>query len=330
MTSPHTDRPQTGSRGLLGFGDPSRRFQFWWAIALLTSNIVIIGTGGAVRLTASGLGCPTWPECTSGSIVPSEELGMHGAIEFGNRLLTWVLIVIAIGTWIAVMRARPADRTSRILATLVALGIPMQGVIGGITVLTQLNPWVVAFHFLLSVALVSLATWLVWRIGGFTIDDSDVHPLIRRIGLVLAWTLYVLTWATVYLGTVVTGAGPHAGDPDSPRNGLSPQLASQLHADGVFLLVGVALALLLLVWVAGLPQRRTVNWFFVILLAQGIIGLVQHFTGLPIGLVLAHMVGSAALMVSATLVVLAFAANRDLPSVPPRDGATQTAEPVPA
>ncbi|WP_238422341.1 heme A synthase [Gordonia sp. 'Campus'] len=302
------DRPATGFwRRVPGFGRPTARFVHRWAIALLIANVGIVATGGAVRLTGSGLGCPTWPRCTDESFVPHGELGLHGAIEFGNRLLTFVLIVIAIATWVAVLRFVGSARRDKWLVTLIALGIPFQGVIGGITVLTQLNPWVVALHFLLSMVLVSAATVLVFRMRPYPTPaapdpaDSDAPPTAtRRLGIYLAWLVYILTWGTIYLGTVVTGSGPHAGDADAPRNGLDPGNATQLHADAVFALVGLAIAALIYARVFARPQQRSAVVFMLLLLLQGLIGFVQFATDLPIALVIAHMFGSAALLIGAT------------------------------
>src|SRR5689334_7421776 len=134
---------------------PSRRLLKQLAVASLVSNIVIVVTGGAVRLTASGLGCPTWPRCTDESFVVHGAMGVHGMIEFGNRMLTFVLAVVAIATWVVAMRYRPRRSSIRRLATILALGVPAQAVLGGFTVLTDLNPWVVALHLLLSLALIS-------------------------------------------------------------------------------------------------------------------------------------------------------------------------------
>lgn len=292
----------------LGFRMPTLRFLHAWAVANLAANILLVVTGGAVRVTGSGLGCPTWPQCGDGKYTPP--VSYHGLIEFGNRMLTWVLIAIAIATWVAAMRYRPVDHRARRLATIVALGIPFQGVIGGLTVLTKLNPWVVALHFLLTIAIISLATWLVYRtVPGHTGDDDDpvVIPrdsVISRLSIALAWTVYGVTWITIYLGTVVTGSGPHSGDENSHRNGLEPTQATQLHVDAVWTLVGTAFALLLLAVIARLTMRRAAYWFGGILLLQGVIGYVQYASGLPMLLVVLHMFGSALLMTGATTLVL--------------------------
>lgn len=305
------DRAPSRWARIPGWGTPTPRFVHGWAIASVIANVGIVATGGAVRLTNSGLGCPTWPQCTSDSLVPHPALGIHGAIEFGNRMLTWVLTIIAIATVVAVWRSVRSDRGDRRLAVLLALGIPFQGVIGGITVLTKLNPWVVSLHFLLSMVLVSGATWLMYRTrpGGHD-AASSTDGWARRVGVSLAWLLYVLSWVAIYLGTVVTGSGPHAGDTDAPRNGLAPTQATQLHADAVFILVGAAVALVIAAYAARLPQFRATLIFLGVLALQGVIGIVQYFTDLPIALVIAHMIGSALLVVGATQLVLAFGADK--------------------
>ena len=284
----------------LGLRTPTRDVVERWAWASLVANTVIILTGGLVRLTASGLGCPTWPRCTDESFVPHRALGLHGLIEFGNRLLTYVLIAIAIGTVVAVWRWSEG-RGLRRLAVVLAVGIPLQGVIGGITVLTDLNPWIVALHLVLSLFLVAGSTWLLLRVRGDVADDVPV--LARR--LVLA--TYATLWIVVYLGTVVTGSGPHAGDVDAPRNGLDPRLWSHVHAWGVYVLVALTLATVLVLRRVGTSPLavRAAMLLLVAELAQGVIGFVQYFTDLPIALVAVHLVGAAVLVsVGTRLVVL--------------------------
>ncbi|MBR7742225.1 heme A synthase [Phycicoccus sp. BSK3Z-2] len=267
-----------------------------WAWANLVANTVIILTGGLVRLTGSGLGCPTWPRCTPESFVPHRELGLHGAVEFGNRLLTYVLVAVVIGTLVAVWRWSRTSRSLRVHTAVIAVGIPFQAVIGGITVLMDLNPWIVALHLVLSLVLVSLSTWLVLRVS-----DRSRGPVPPRAAP-LALVALVLTWVAVYLGTVVTGSGPHAGDADVPRNGLDPELVSRVHAVSVYLLVGVTVALWLLVRRSA--ARTAVTALLAVELAQGVVGYVQYFTGLPVALVAVHLVGSAAVVAAATWAVL--------------------------
>ncbi|MFT3715231.1 MAG: COX15/CtaA family protein [Gordonia sp. (in: high G+C Gram-positive bacteria)] len=284
--------------GWFGFRAPTLTFLYRWAIANLAANVLLVVTGGAVRLTGSGLGCPTWPQCGGGKYTPP--LSYHGVIEFGNRTLTFVLAVIAIATWVAAMRYRPVDRTARRLATVVALGIPLQAVIGGVTVLTNLNPWVVSLHFLATIGIISLATWLVFRTRPEPLDRGDATTVPARLAVALAWTVYAVTWVTIYLGTVVTGAGPHAGDEKAHRNSLDPANASQLHADAVWTLVGAAFALILLAVIAGLAMKRAALIFGGIVLLQGLIGYIQYATHLPMVLVILHMFGASLLMIGAS------------------------------
>ncbi|TFV65892.1 UNVERIFIED_ORG: heme A synthase [Bacillus sp. AZ43] len=264
------------------------------ALANAVANGLIVVTGGAVRLTGSGLGCPTWPRCTSDSFVATSELAGHGAIEFGNRLLTFVLAAVAVATVVAVWRSPRRDL--RRLAVLTFLGIPAQALLGGVTVLTGLNPWTVAAHFLVSAVLVALATtlWLRSR------EPGVGRPLLRRPFVLLTWGIAAVTASVLVVGTIVTGSGPHSGDvdendvPTGNRIGIDTELVSQLHADVVFLLIGLTVALLVALYATDSPDRvrRAARDLLVVQLAQGVVGYVQYFTDLPIALVLLHMLGA--------------------------------------
>ena len=265
----------------------------------LVANIGLVVTGGAVRLTGSGLGCPTWPRCTDRSFRPHGELDLHQAIEFGNRMLTFVLVAIAVATFVVAWRT--GRRDLRNLALIVALGIPAQAVIGGITVLTDLNPWVVSFHLLCSLAIIGVAVRLLLSV------DAPLPPATTGPVVGLAWAVFGSAWAVLYVGTVVTGSGPHAGDIDTERNGISPLQVSQLHADLVFLFVGLTLGLLfaLLATGAGGPAaRRAVVVLLAVEVAQGGVGFVQYFTDLPELLVGFHMLGAAVISACVTWVLL--------------------------
>jgi heme a synthase len=258
------------------------------ALANAVANGAIVVTGGAVRLTGSGLGCPTWPRCTDESFVATPELAGHGVIEFGNRLLTFVLAAVAIATVVAVFRSTRRDL--RGLAVLAFLGIPAQALLGGVTVLTGLNPWTVAAHFLVSSVLVAVTTvlWLRSR------EPGVGQLLVRRPFALLVTGIGVATAAVLVLGTVVTGSGPHSGDPGAGRTGFDPELVSQLHADSVFLLLGLTVALLVALYATDSPGRlkRAARDLLVVQLAQGVVGYVQYFTDLPVALVLLHMLGA--------------------------------------
>ena len=268
------------------------------AWATLVANIGIVVTGGAVRLTASGLGCPTWPRCTDRSFRPHGELEFHSAVEFGNRLLTFVLVAIAVATFVAVWRT--GRRDLRLMALITALGIPAQAVIGGITVLTDLNPWVVSLHLLLSLAIIGVAVRLLLAV------DAPLPPAHRGPTVGLAWATFAAAWAVLYVGTVVTGSGPHAGDLETERNGLDPLQLSQLHADLVFLFVGLTLGLLFTLFAVGAPYaaRRAVVVLLLVELAQGAVGFVQYFTDLPEVLVGVHVFGAAVISACVTWALL--------------------------
>ncbi|MDP5182446.1 COX15/CtaA family protein [Blastococcus sp. BMG 814] len=258
------------------------------ALANVLANGAIVLTGGVVRLTGSGLGCPTWPRCTTESFVTTPEMGIHGVVEFGNRLLTFVLTVLAVALVVVVVRSPRRDL--RPLAVVAFLGIPAQGAVGGVTVLTGLNPWTVAAHFLVSMGLVALTTvlWLRSR------EPGVGEPLLRRPVRLLVGAIAAATALVLVMGTVVTGSGPHSGDPAAGRTGLDAELVSHLHADAVFLLVGLTVALLVALYATDSPGRvrRAARDLLIVQLAQGVVGYVQYFTHLPVLLVLLHMLGA--------------------------------------
>jgi cytochrome c oxidase assembly protein subunit 15 len=267
-----------------------------WGWASLIANIGLVVTGGAVRLTGSGLGCPTWPRCTEESFTPRGAMDIHKAIEFGNRTLTFVLVAIAVGTYLAARRSGRRDLTR--LAVVLALGIPAQAVIGGVTVLTDLNPWVVSLHLMCSLGIVALAVLFLRRV------DRPHAVALSDAATWLAWSAYAAAWGVLYVGTVVTGSGPHAGDADARRNGLDPLQVSQLHADLVFLLLGLSLALALVLRPTGGPAFRAAAAVVVVEIAQGAVGFVQYFTDLPELLVGLHMLGAAVLVAVLTRALL--------------------------
>lgn len=274
----------------------------WLAIASLVSQILIVVTGGAVRLTASGLGCPEWPRCTADSIVATPEMGVHGVIEFGNRTLTFLLTAIAFAMLVSLWRMRGTRTDLFIPAAVLLAGIPAQAVVGGITVLTRLNPWVVGWHFIISMVLIAVATLLVNR-SRLTPEEAVAQnapratPLLRQLLVAAA----VLVAVTVVLGVVVTGSGPHAGDAGAARNNLDPDLMTRIHAAPVYLLVLTVLILVLAAYRSRVPPalRSALVLFAAVVVAQGVIGYLQHFLHLPVALVALHMLG-ASLLTAAT------------------------------
>ena len=255
---------------------------------LLVLQAGLVLTGGAVRLTGSGLGCPTWPECTPGSYTPvphQAEGQLHAWIEFGNRLLTFALIAVALAVLAHVFVKKRKDL--RLLALGQVLGILGQGVLGGITVLTDLHPLPVAAHLLLSIILIGGATSLYDRreIGVTRIKIAD--KLTANLSLFHIW----LTFIVIVLGTLVTGSGPHAGDEQARRFGFDIRSVAIIHADAVIALLGLTLALYVAVRIYP-SHRRRVLIFAAISLAQGAIGYIQYFTGIPEIIVAAHLLGA--------------------------------------
>jgi len=280
--------------------------------ATLATNIGIIVTGGAVRLSGSGLGCPTWPRCTSESFTPYGAADLHSLIEFGNRMLTFVLVAVAIGTYLAARRTGRADLTR--LALVLGLGIPAQALIGGVTVLTNLNPWVVSLHMVPSLAIVCLAVLFLRRV-------DHAAPVVRRGAVVrLAWLVFAVAWVVFYVGTLVTGAGPHAGDAEAPRNGLDTLEMSQLHADLVFLLVGLTVGLFYALRATGASPgaHRAAHALLGIQVAQAAIGFVQYFGGLPVLVVGLHMLGTG-LTAAAVTWLLVEVREESVPAVVPAE-----------
>jgi cytochrome c oxidase assembly protein subunit 15 len=294
------------------------------ALANLLANIALVVTGAAVRLTGSGLGCPTWPKCTDQSYSTTSAMGAHGVIEFGNRLLGVAVGIIALACFITALLQRPRRRSLVWLSLAAGLYIPGQAVIGGITVLTDLNPWVVALHFLLSIGLIAI-TYALWR--RVAEGDGPAQPLVPGPIRALARLTVLAGAAVIVAGTIVTGSGPHAGDANAKRNGLDPQAVSQFHADLVFLLIGLSVALWFALRALHAPRAaiRAAAALVVIELAQGLIGFVQYFTHLPVVLVAFHMLG-AALVWTGCLAVLwslrerpAAAGTDDGPAPAPRE-----------
>jgi cytochrome c oxidase assembly protein subunit 15 len=269
--------------------------------ALLIFQCVIVITGGIVRITGSGLGCPTWPECASGSYTPSPEQledPLHIWIEFGNRLLTFVLGIAALAALFYSLRFIPNLRI-RLLALGQVLGIVGQAILGGITVLTGLHPTTVAAHLLLSIILISGALSLRQRVYGRIPRSFETQRLTRS----LSKALVALGFVVIVMGTIVTGTGPHAGDDSSVRFDFDIRTVAWLHADLVIAFLGLSLATLIAVRLGEREPARSVllrkiHLLLGISLSQGGIGYLQYFTGVPELLVIAHLIGAVSVWLS--------------------------------
>ena len=262
--------------------------------ASLVSQILIVVTGGIVRLTGSGLGCPTWPKCTEESLITVPEMGIHGVIEFANRLLTFVLALIALLTFLTIVALGKKLRKGLLMPALIlGLGIPAQAILGGFTVLTQLNPWFVGAHFVLSGIMIAVAALLVFR--ALPPRHVPVSPAIWRTANPIA----LVGTITVLVGVLVTGAGPHSGDANSIRNGLDLELWQHVHSYPAYLLLLLTLIQLGLLSKrdrSGLErsyQLKVSAWLVVTTIAQALIGVIQARLGVPGGLVALHMLGAS-------------------------------------
>ena len=273
---------------------------------LLFAQAAIVVTGGAVRLTGSGLGCPTWPECTPGSYTPKPyqvEEQVKVWIEFGNRLLTFVLVLAAITVLISVLAAGRKDL--RGLALGQVLGILGQGILGGITVLTGLHPATVAAHFLLSIVLIAGATSL--RAQRFaSLEKQEAAPLVKKI----ATAHLAVSFLVLFLGTLVTGSGPHAGDATAARFPFDLRTMAWLHADAVIALFGITFGLFVVHGISAHTKKR-LKIFVAIALSQGLIGYVQWYLDLPELMVGLHLVGSTLVWIASMRVWLSVTKRMD-------------------
>ena len=287
----------------------------------LVTEIVIVGTGGAVRLTASGLGCPTWPTCTAESLVPTAEMGVHGVIEFANRLMTGVVGLIALATFVLLWRLRRERRDLFVLALVLALGVLVQSLLGGVTVLTGLNPFIVGLHFIVSLLMVCVATVLVYRT---TTTPGPRQRVVPSWFARLAHATSAFVAITVAVGVVTTASGPHSGDSDAVRSGFNAELFEHLHAWPAYVTLLLTVALLAVSVTRGLPVVGWVSALLAVEAVQIVVGLTQARTGLPPVLVGAHMVLACVLAAVMTALILNLKAERPPSSTLPVEFARRT------
>lgn len=291
-----TPRPQTVRRA---------------ALLALLMTVVIVVTGGAVRLTGSGLGCPTWPKCTDRSLTTTSEMGVHGVIEFGNRMLTYVLCAAVGWAIITARAAAPRRRSLTRLGWAQFWTVMGNAILGGVVVLVGLNPYTVSAHFLLSSALIAVATVMWQRTQE---GDGASRPLVGSSVKRLVWWLVAATALLIALGTIVTGAGPHAGDSSEvKRMPLDWEAVSWAHGilAGVVVLLAAVLWLVLKAVDAPSGPRRKTGLLLLVLVGQGAIGWIQYLTDLPEVLVGAHMLGSTLVWIGVLRVLLSLRERPD-------------------
>ncbi|MEU8764172.1 COX15/CtaA family protein [Streptomyces sp. NPDC048659] len=305
---------------------PSPRTLRRAALSAVVMSVVIIVTGGAVRLTGSGLGCDTWPKCTDDSLIVTSEQGIHGAIEFGNRMLTYVLSAAVGWAIVAARSVKPRRRSLSRLGWAQFWIVMSNAVLGGITVWMGLNPWTVAGHFLAANALLTVAV-ITWHRTGE--GDGTPKPRVPRPVRKLSWAIVLVTVLLIALGTTVTGAGKHAGDSsDVPRMPWDWTDAAHIHAIAAWVVCALAVAMWLVLRVVDAPDdtRARARDLLIVLLAQGAIGYVQYFTGVPEILVGAHMLGSSLMWVAVLRLALSLrerpTATASIPAQPDPELAT--------
>lgn len=271
------------------------------AWASLLTELIIVGTGGSVRLTASGLGCPSWPQCTPGSLVPTPELGFHAIVEFSNRMMSGVVAIVALVTFLFLLRYRKSRPELFWLSVSLGVLVLVQAGIGGITVLSNLESYVVGLHFVLSAIMVVLAASLVWCVH---LPAGRIAPMTGWVHR-LAWITAIMAAVTVIVGILTTGSGPHAGDVGTPRNGLPTAIMEHVHSWPAYALFALTILLVFVAWRQGATVTRYFAlWLLGVEFLQIAVGLYQSRNGLPPLAVGVHMVLACVLLAAMATVVL--------------------------
>ncbi|GHD77160.1 cytochrome c oxidase assembly protein subunit 15 [Salinibacterium amurskyense] len=274
----------------------------FFAVTSLVIQILIVATGGAVRLTGSGLGCPTWPLCTDASLIATPEMGVHGVIEFGNRLLSIIVGFVAILMVLMVLRIRRERRDLMSLSLMILGGTVLQGLIGGLSVRVQLDPSIVGVHYAISAILVAISAALVYRVWTGLRGPALSVP---KPVAILTHVTSLFVALTIIAGILTTGAGPHAGDDGTARNGLDAGILQHVHSWPGYALIAATLALVIVLARGG--HRRIMDFAIILLVlevVQALIGIIQSRSGLPILLVGSHMVIACTIAAAMTAVVL--------------------------
>lgn len=300
-TQTRTSSARTTSPGPRWLPDRVDRRVRVFAWLSFLAEVLIIGTGGAVRLTGSGLGCPTWPTCTEDSLIATEAMGLHGVIEFGNRTLTGLVGLLALAVLALVWRIRRERRDLFMLASVVVLGVVAQAIVGGVTVLTGLNPYIVGFHYVASLALVCVCAAFLVRMHQTPGARALAVPR-WYAGMTHATSLALAV--TIVFGVLTTGAGPHSGDAAAGRSGFDVGVLEHLHAWPGYVLLALTLVLTAVAWAQRLPVRRWATALLAVEVVQIFVGLYQARNGLPELAVGIHMVLAALTAATMTVVVL--------------------------
>ncbi|MEU6783973.1 COX15/CtaA family protein [Nonomuraea angiospora] len=325
-----TDHPNRHVRSLLSFWAPTTQSMRAWAMASVVVNAGIAVTGAGVRVTGSGLGCPTWPKCTPDSFIPvahPEVSMLNMLVEFGNRLLTFLVLAVGVACVLSAFRLAPRRRSLMTLALLQPAGVLAQALWGGLVVSTMLNPFTVGMHFLISIGLIA-ACWMLYARAGEGDGPARrvAHRDIRRLG----YALLAAVFALLVVGVGVSGTGPHSGDEMASRFDLDIEAVARLHADVAYIVVGLTFAVLFALHVSKAPRpaRRAALALLAVELGQGVIGYTQYFLAVPAALVLLHVLGSTLVWIAALRVVTSLRARS--PQSAPADHSPAEAAGAPA
>ncbi|SDG71902.1 cytochrome c oxidase assembly protein subunit 15 [Sinosporangium album] len=303
----------------LSFWAPTADSMRKWALAAVVANAGITVTGASVRVTKSGLGCPTWPRCTPESFIPQGHPAhspINMAIEFGNRMLTFVVLAVALACLIGAVRGEPRRTSLVTLALLQPLGVLVQGLWGGLVVRSALNPFTVSMHFLISIGMIA-AAWALYK--RCQEDDGPVRPLVPARVRLIGHAMVAAIAAVIVAGVVTTGTGPHSGDVAATRFALDLESVARTHSAFVYIAVAITVGLWLALRATGgpAPAVRATVVLLGVELAQGAIGYLSYFLAIPAFLVAVHVFGATLVWISALRAASSLRTRDPLPGVQP-------------